>query len=89
MISDEILDKIADSISGTCDFGDPLHKTIDYYLEREATHEELKQVEQYLDDQGIMPCDQCGWYTFPGEGDGSLCEDCLSENEDSDLEDND
>lgn len=75
---------MAEHLSGTC-MGDWLTCMEDEHYapgvkEFGITEEEFTK---YLDDQGIYECDACGWWTYSGEGDGRLCDDCL---EDSDGE---
>jgi len=67
--------KMAEHLSGSCmnhvDFEDG-----DYLpgiKEFEITEEEF---EQYLIDHGIFECNDCGWWTYEGEGDGTYCDDC-------------
>lgn len=77
----EWLDLMGDDLAGSCmnTVSGVMHD--EHYLPGiefwSITEEDF---ERYLVDEGIYECNQCGWWTYPGEGDGTYCDDCHEDN---------
>lgn len=70
-------EKMGEVLSGSCT--NSVNYALCAILDREPSDEEYDELLKYLTGEGIFECEECGWWTFAGEGDGEYCEQC-SEN---------
>lgn len=85
MLTKEQINELIDYISGSCQMGGAYAAAIEV-AGREITEEECEQVDLAIEAADIFECEQCGWWTHPGEGLGPICDECAEEN---DNEEND
>lgn len=77
---DQMLGIMGNALSGTCmESVDSIINNAEYA--KGCKHFNITEYEftRYLDDECIFECDKCGWWTYPGEGDGMTCDACLDD----------
>ena len=65
MITNEQFEQAMDYIVGSC--MKTAEDALMVILERAVTQEEVDEFEKYLDINECYKCEQCGWYTYPGQ----------------------
>jgi hypothetical protein len=80
MLTKNQLTTITDYIAGSCQMGGA-YAAAEKVAGREITEKEREQIEFTFEAAEMFECDQCGWWSHPGEGLGPICDGCKEENE--------
>lgn len=73
MFNNKQLNNIVYYLAGSCN---SLSDALNVCLERDYTDEEYDQVNEHLDVVDMFKCEECGWWSHPGEECGPICSDC-------------
>lgn len=73
MLNNKQLNNIVDYLAGSCN---SLSVALNVNLERDYTDEEYDQANKHIEDVDMFECEECGWWSYPGEELGPVCVLC-------------